>query len=108
MTWRSDNLLKKLNHIETALVPEGSFLDSLRSLSGQDRKRYDSYKRTLKEFYKNQPGEQAYIELLAHVAGESSSYPDMPYTLNKKLYPINYKLSVEERYHQLLEEIRFI
>jgi len=103
MTWRSDNLLKKLNHIETSLVPEGSFLDRLRSLSEQNRKRYDSYKRTLKEFNKNHSGEQAYIELLAHVAGQSSHYPSMSCDLEQKLYPVNYELSPKERYEVLLE-----
>ncbi len=107
MSWRSENLLKKLTRVEYALVPEGSFLDRLRSLSDKDRASYKSYKQTLSRFNKKYTGEQAYIEMLSCIAGEPSNYPDMPYGLKQKLHPVNHELSDEELYHQLLEETRF-
>lgn len=75
MSYRADTLLKRLNKVDAAVFPPESVVAKVRALSPQDRAIYESHKNTSHAWYKRHPGEQAYIKLLAQVAGEEINDP---------------------------------
>ena len=109
MSFRADILHKRLNAVELIIYPPGSVAANIRSLSAQDRSFYAAYTKKAAAWSEARPGEQAYIDLLAHIAGESldDPVPELPQYIRDKIYPkIQQTDSPEETYKNLLESLK--
>ena len=108
MSYKAGSLIKRLNKVGLAICPPGSVTANIKALSPHDRAIYDDYKKKCRIWTEARPGEKAYIDILANIAGEETNdpMPELPQYIHDKIYPkYQQSLSAQENYTNLLESL---